>query len=373
MFSGIAEGAKSLLGLSGVAYILGFIVTNARFLAWGVGEADLLDARYIAAGAIFIFVACPATLFPYLRGLAALNDLHMQVRKTYFSTRLHTLFEDNRNFVVGGVGQFLVIIALLTALPLFYARTGTQRESLGLIAGFAGWYLGSYLLFRLGATLFNLRFYWRAKMVLGANGFWAAFQRGFIPHFRTSFARSVRVSTGRELTEDEIDAGMNQYVLRGLGSEGLLASALYKGVALLLISATTFGVFVYPSLPVSIGGGKAQTVTLLLSADKSPGLVQLGVPGRQIPVVRADNKDSGKDEMKAASFQLLTVPLPLMAKTSESYFILIPELPHSVVIKIPSANVEGVSYGEQAMEPARRLLNSKINPAQTSAMTADAL
>lgn len=342
VISSIAEGLKSLLGLSGLAYIAGFIVTNARFLAWGVGEADLLDARYIAAGAIFLFVALPSTLFPYLRGLAELNELQMRIRNTYFSPALHTLYEGNRAFIAGALGQFLVIVVLFALLLRFYAQAGDQREILNFAGVFALWYFGSYLCSRFAAKLFNLRFYWRAKMLLGSPGFWAAFGASFIQKFRASFARSFRLSAGRDAKPEEIDAGLTGFVLRGLGPEGFLASALYKGIALLLVSATTFGAFVYPSLPVSIGGGKAQSVMLLLSAEKSEGLMQLGVPGRKIAQAGADAKNAGDKPV----FQLLTSPLPLMTKTSEAYFVLVSDAAKAAVVKIPVGNVEGVLYGE---------------------------
>ena len=343
VFEKIGKGLKTVLGLSGVAYLAGFIVVNTRFLGWGVGEGDLVDARYIAAGAIFLFVAIPTTLFPYLRGLASLNALHHRIAGAYFSEPLHLLHVANRRFIDRWFGPLLVIVALFVALLEFYAPKGRQWEIRTFVRVFTLWYVGSIVFSRFAVVLFNLNYYWRAKMLLGEGSFWSNFGKSFRRSFVTSFKRSFEFSHGKPPTDEEVKVGLSESVLSGIGPEGFLASALYKGVALFLLSATTFGAFVYPALPASIGGGKSQTVVLLLSADKSTGLAELGVPGKRVHM----KSKPGKEIDQAAGFQLLTEPLPLLAKTSEGYFLLISSATGTEVVKIPSTIVDAVSYGGQ--------------------------
>jgi hypothetical protein len=126
-----------------------------------------------------------------------------------------------------------------------------------------------------------------------------------------------------------------------MSSAGFLASALYKGIALFLVTATTFGAFVYPALPASIGGGRVEIVVLLLSPDKSPGIAELGLPGKKI---QAQGR-AGQSVDQGAAFQLLTDPLSLLAKTSEGYFVLVPRANGTAVVKIPASIVDAVSYG----------------------------
>jgi hypothetical protein len=338
MLQRIGDALKSVLGLSGLAYIAGFIVVNTRLLAWGVGEGDLIDARYVAAGAIFLFVAIPTTLFPYLHGLASLNILYQRTSGNYFSAPLQALYQANRSFIVRWVGPFLVTLALFAALLEFYALKGSRRQVLSFIGLFALWYASSIIFSRLAVNLFNLGFYWRANMLVGTGPFWSSFQKSYIGSFIKSFTRTFTLTHSRAPSDTEVQDALVHFVVGGVGSEGFLASALYKGVALFLVSATTFGAFVYPALPASIGGGKPQNVVLLLSAEKSPGLVALGLPGTRIA-------SGSKSKADSETYQLLTSPLPLVAKTSEGFYVLVPHGGGNNVIKIPSGTVDGVSYG----------------------------
>jgi hypothetical protein len=339
----VGEGLKTVLGLSGISYIAGFVIVNTRFLGWGVGEGDLIDARYVAAGAIFLFIATSSTIFPYLHGLASMNAMHQRITGDYFSEPLDLLYEANRRFIDRWFGSYVVFVVLFVALLEFYAPKGGQREIWTFVRVFTLWYAGNLVISRLAVVVFNLRYYWRVRMVLGEGAFWSNFRQSFTASFQSSFRKSFKISAGHDPTDKEVNDAMLQSVASGMGPEGFLASALYKGIALFLVSATAFGAFVYPTLPASIGGGKSQSVVLLLSGDKSPGLAELGLPGSRIPVERKASQPTDQ----AAGFQLLTAPLPLLAKTSEGYFVLVPRTNGTDVVKIPSSVVDGVSYGEK--------------------------
>ena len=343
MLDKVGEGLKTVLGLSGISYIAGFVIVNTRFLGWGVGEGDLIDARYVAAGAIFLFIATPSTIFPFLHGLASMNDMHQRIAGDYFSEPLHLLYDANRRFIDRWFGSYAVFIVLFVALLEFYAPKGGQREIWTFVWVFTLWYSGNLVFSRLAVVVFNLRYYWRLRMVLGEGAFWSSFGQSFIAKFQSTFRKSFKVSRGRDPADKEVSDALFQSVVGGMGPEGFLASALYKGIALFLVSATAFGAFVYPTLPASIGGGKSQNVVLLLAGDKSPGLAELGLPGSRIPVAPKASQQTDQ----AAGFQLLTAPLPLLAKTSEGYFVLVPRANGTEVVKIPSAVVDGVSYGEK--------------------------
>jgi hypothetical protein len=193
----------------------------------------------------------------------------------------------------------------------------------------------------LAAVLFNWGFYWSAKMLLGQGAFWSSFRTSFIKNYKASFRRSFAASSGTAPTEEQVEQGLSAFVLKGMSSAGFLASALYKGIALFLVTATTFGAFVYPALPASIGGGRVEIVVLLLSPDKSPGIAELGLPGKKI---QAQGR-AGQSVDQGAAFQLLTDPLSLLAKTSEGYFVLVPRANGTAVVKIPASIVDAVSYG----------------------------
>ena len=340
MLGKVADGLKTILGLSGVAYVAGFIVVNTRLLRLGAGEGDLIDARYVAAGAIFLFVAIPATLFPYLRRLASLNVLRKEIRGDYFSEPFHQLYENNRYLVDRWFGPYVVTIALFVTLLRFYAQGGSQHEIRTFVCVFTFWYVGTVVFSSLAAVLFNFGFYWHAKLLLGQGGFWSSFQKSFVEKFKASYRRSFEATSGTAPTEKQVDEDLSSFVLKGVSSEGFLTSALYKGIALMLVTATTFGAFVYPTLPASIGGGKLQTVVLLLSAEKSAGSSELGLPGKMIQ----GQRKAGQGGDQAPAFQLLTAPLPLLAKTSEGYFVLVYSTNGTDVVKIPAAIVDGVSY-----------------------------
>jgi hypothetical protein len=340
MFSHIVEGLKGILGLSAIAYIAGFIVVNAYFLSWGFSEADLVDAKYIAAGAIFLFVGLPVTLFPYLRGVEELNSLYRDLSGGYLNGQLHDFYESNKQLIKRHVGPLIVIVVML--LTLFaLEKKRIDREAVTAIGYFIAWYIASNILSAVAVRVFNLAFLWRAKMLLAKTPFWKGFKPAFFKSSVASFRRTFKLTSGRDPTNEEIEAGLGDTITSGLAAEGFIASAFYKGLAVFLLNAATFGYFVYPNLPPYIGGGKIQTVTLLLSGEKSAGLTQLGLPGREID---AKAKVEGKD-LKESKFQFLTDPLSLLTKTSEGYFVLVPRAASALdVIKIPTSAVDGVSY-----------------------------
>jgi hypothetical protein len=336
MLSRIAEGFKTLLGLSGLTYIAGFILVSASFLAHGVAEASLFDANYIAAGAMFLFLALPAAVFPYLRGIASLNAQYQAVSGSYISPEFQSFFDENKAFLQRITGPFLITVTVIVLLPELAVNRWKGSGMFPLLAVLTMWYVCSSLFSRLAACVFNLGFYWRLKMVRGRNPFWQSFGKSFVTRFKVSFQKSFQLTSGQMPTAEEIDAGLNAYIGAGLGARGFLISALYKGIALFLLSAVTFGWFVYPLVPASIGGGRYQTIVLLLSGDQTPGLRDLGLTGRQI---EASDKSSA-----APAAQFLTTPLPLLAKTSEAYFVVVSHGTQTSVVKIPIASVEGVAY-----------------------------
>ena len=335
MFSKIADGLKTLIGLSGVAYLTGFMVVNASFLARGIGEGNLLDATYIGAGAIFLFLGIPATLFPYLKGLAALSARYQSVAGTFISDEFQTFYADNETFLSRNIGPFLVVAAALMVLPGLAAKGSNGGDRFYFLMSFTIWYLCACIISRLAAVIFNLGFYWRVSMVRGGNVFWASFRNSFMRNFRSSFESSFTLTAGRKPTDVEVEDALKKYVGKGLGSHGFLASALYKGVALFVLNALTFGWILYPLIPASIGGGKNQMVTLLVAAEKSRGLTAIGLPGK--PIAK---------EGKTPNSQWLTPPLPLVAKTGEAYYVTVPQGEGSGVVKIPLSSVEGVFYGD---------------------------
>jgi hypothetical protein len=342
LFSKLIEGLKGILGLSAIAYIAGFIVVNAHFLSWGFSEADLVDAKYIAAGAIFLFVGLPVTLFPYLRGVASLNSLYHDLSGEYLSEQLLVFYESNKQLIRRHFGPLIVIVVMLLTLFALEKR-GIDREAVTAVGYFVAWYVASNILSAVAVRVFNLAFFWRANMLVAKTPFWKAFKPAFLKSSAVSFRKGFRLTAGRDPTEQEVEVGLRRAIVSGLAAEGFIASALYKGLALFLLNAATFGYFVYPNLPPYIGGGKIQTVILLLSADKSAGLTQLGLPGKQID---SKAKVEGKD-LKEPKFQLLTEPLPLLTKTSEGYFVLVPRGSALDVVKIPTSAVDGVSYARE--------------------------
>lgn len=343
MWGKIGDALKNVLGLSGLAYVSGFIVVHAHFLRWGINESDWVDTRYIAAGAIFLFLALPTVLFPYLTGLAYLNELIWRVRGSFFSEPLQQLYVGNAHFINRRVGPFLVSICAFAALIEFYAPSGGRWQVLAFMRVFAVWYVASWLCTHLGVRVLNLAFYWRASALLALNPFWASFHNSFVSSFTNSFTRSFRLRNGRDPTAEELQTRMAEYVYGGVGAEGFLASALYKGVALFLLSATTFGAFVYPELPESIGGGRPQAVQLLLAGDQSAGLAAIGVSGTPVHAGSALGSENGKKAVESVQ-PLLSSALPLLAKTSDGYFVLISRAGGKEAVKIPASSVNGVVY-----------------------------
>jgi hypothetical protein len=337
MFSAIAEALKAILGLSGLAYLAGFIVVNAMFLSWGVSEADLVSARYVAAGALFLFLGVPVTVFPYLQGLEALNVRYKKATDEFLSNDLHSFYDANRGLITSMVGRFFVVAAgLIFCLLLEGAwRSGALADVTPLLSIFVVWYVASYLLARLATIFFNLGFYWRAHMLSAEGPFWRSFRESFVRSFRVSFRRSFHLSAGRDPTTQEIDQALSKYAL-GLGPRGFLASALYKGIALFIVNAVTFGWFVYPLLPAAIGGGKTQTVVLSLPAEKGAAVLGLGVPGETVATGEADSRSKGE--------RFVTRPLALLAKTSDAYFVLTESTAGTTVVRIPTGSVEAASY-----------------------------
>lgn len=325
LFATVAGVLKAVLGLSGVAYLSGFIVANARFLSLGVAEANLLDARYVAIGALFLFVALPVTVFPYVRGLAGLNRLCGRAIGRLLSEPFDALYQANQGFFERALGPFLVTLVVLAVLPEL-AGGALRRDGPALLGFYVLWYAGSLLVSRVAVVVFNLGFYWRLKMLLGEGAFWAAFKPSFIKNFVDKFNWSFAQTQGRAPTQQEVQDRLNAYVLGGMGAEGFLTSALYKGIALFVINAVTFATLLFPLLPASIGGGKPQTVVLLLAADKSGGLDHLGLRGQ------------------AVATNWLSEPVQLLAKTSEAYFVQVPVDTATSVVRVPAGNVVGVTY-----------------------------
>jgi hypothetical protein len=340
----VVDLIKSILGLSGLAYAVGFVVVNTEFLRWGVSESDWIDSRYIAAGAIYLFVALPTMLFPYLRGLEQLNEVYKAAKGHYFSESLDSLYRENEFLISKWVGPFIVVGALLAALIVFYAPNhGGEADLWGFLWKFCAWYLISRLLAARAAVLFNLGFYWRAKaadaVLHGGSPFWNSFLGNFVRSYKASFSKSFHLTAGRDPTSDEVQSNLSKTLLGGTASEGFLQSAVYKGVALFLASVISFGAVVYPSLPASIGGGSPQSISLLLGGSSASGLSTLGLPGRRIDAAGSDSSGAS-----AQAFEYLTDPLPLLGKTSEGYFVLVYTATESSAIKIPTSMVESVSY-----------------------------
>lgn len=330
-FATAANLLKALLGLSGIVYLAGFIVANAHFLALGVAEATLVDARYIAAGALFLFLGLPVTLFPYLSGLAAMNREYMAFAGRSLSPPLDDLYQANRKFLQRKFGPFVVALCVLVVLPEL-GGSSFLRDGIALLIAFFPWYVGSWILSRFAVVVFNFGFYWRVKL-LSESAFWTAFGKAFRERFEASFRSSFKLAHQREPTDAEIEQKLRDYQI---ATASFLASALYRGVALFVIHAITFATFVYPLVPASIGGGQAQQVVLLIPKDKALGLERLGLRGKTViePGEILDN----------APGRLLTEPLPLLTKTAEAYLVKVQVDGRTTVLRIPAASVEGASY-----------------------------
>lgn len=341
-FPKVAEVLKAVLGLSGLAYLSGFVVVTAQFLSWGVTEVDLYSARTIAAGAIFLFLVFPVTVFPYLRGLHSFNTSYKTVVNAHLSEDLYHFYENNRQLIERSFGSFVVV--LITLVIVSYVSWRQPREEAGglwrMVFVFTLWYLGSYLFSRLAVILFNLRFFWRIKMLQGGSPFWENFTTSFQKSYISSFTKSHELVAGQKPTTEEIERELKKFVLKGISPQGFLGSALYKGIALFFLCAVTFGWFLYPLLPASIGGGKPKTIVLLISAEKSTGLARgVGLPGEHIKL------ESKPGEVERV--QLLTPPLQLLARTSDAYFLLVPRERGMTVVKVPGGSVEAVSYSRE--------------------------
>jgi hypothetical protein len=317
---------------------------NTEFLRWGVSESDWIDSRYIAAGAIYLFVALPTMLFPYLQGLQELNEAYRAAKGNYFSDSLDSVFRENAYLISKWIGPFFVVGALLCALIVFYAPShGGETDLWAFLWKFCLWYVISRWLAGRAAILFNFVFYVRAKaqaaVLQGDSPFWNSFLTSYVRSFKVAFVSSYRANAGHDPTPEEVQANLSNTILGGTSSIGFLQSAVYKGIALFLASVISFGAVVYPNLPASIGGGSPQSISLLLGGSSAAGLTTLGLPGRRI--------DGGVNATGAGSsqaFEYLTDPLPLLGKTSEGYFVLVYTATESSAIKIPTAMVESVSY-----------------------------
>lgn len=352
------DGLKGLLGLSGLAYIAGFIVVNTRFQRYGISEADWIDSRFISAGALYLFVALPTTVFPYVKSLASLNVVFKNAKGHFFSDRLNDLFVENMALLTKWVGPFLVSIALFATLILFYGAHHNKQMVATFLWTYALWYLVSWRLSGWGAVILNFGFYWRAKVLeaelIGGTPFWQSFAAAFVPSFKGAFAKTFHMRNGRDPTPDEVQANLANYVLAGTASEGFLLSSGYKAVMLFFLSASSFGAFVYPTLPVSIGGGDPQTISLLIAAKSAAGLSSFGIHRSGVAdgtivagaTAIAGGSATGNQAAPAADHEVLTAPLPLLGHTSQGYFVLVERAAGTVAVNIPEADVEGVSYGE---------------------------
>lgn len=286
--AGGAHGPLLPLALVGIAYSLGFLVVNLHLGRFGIVRFDLLHARFMAAGVLFMLLSGLATLFATIPTFLCSFTLDF-ARRVYQGARTALRIVNSlprrswQRWLLVFACILVTLLAFAAVLPIEIWAAQLVVELLKLLLHLLDTPLNEQVVLALRADMARL------YILLGATTGLLVLLSEQIKFFPLVIRRPTA-------------AAASILILCAF----TYCALWYTGV-------------IYPTLPASVGGGLASTVRFSVKPENLPEVKALGLPLAALAELESDNLGA----IDGVVHETLPECVPLLARPSETLIVLL--------------------------------------------------
>lgn len=299
----------SLAGLAAIMYLLGFIITNSYLLQYGFFTFQLLQARYIASGFIFIVLSLVILAEPLYESQII---SHLLAAKKPISSRRYVM-----NSIIAWLWLVFVILAFSVFVCVIPASAlagsfGSVSQAQVAILGATDKAIQLFLRLLVWSSLVFLAFKWITWYLIA----------------RVIGRPAVKRRSGR------------------LGPSFATFTAMV-GFPWLILTLVYFGVAIYPLIPAAFGGGEPMRIRLVGEAAKMQQVQLMGIA-------------ASPSQLSPQGF--ISEPVWLLDQSEKQYFIL---------VRTPAGGQEAVVVDKDMIQGA--IFPAAISPSTVASSTVQPL